>query len=60
MCHLFAYIKSSSQVPNGAKMVIRAHGEGEEIYNIAQDRNIEIIDTTCGNVKLIHNKVKKS
>lgn len=53
-------VEDISEVPNGAKMVIRAHGEREEIYNIAQDRNIEIIDTTCGNVKLIHNKVKKA
>ena len=53
-------VKDISEVPDGAKMIIRAHGEREEIYNIAQDRNIEIIDTTCGNVKLIHNKVKKA
>lgn len=53
-------VKDISEVPDGAKMIIRAHGEREEIYNIAQDRNIEIIDTTCGNVKLIHNKVKNA
>ena len=53
-------VNDISEVPDGAQMIIRAHGEREEIYNIAQSRNIEIIDTTCGNVKLIHNKVKKA
>lgn len=47
-------------VPAGAKMIIRAHGEAEEIYNIAKQKNIEIIDTTCGNVIAIHNKIKKA
>lgn len=48
------------EVPNNSKMIIRAHGEPEKTYNIAISKNIEIIDTTCGNVKLIHDKVKKA
>lgn len=53
-------VNSINEVPNNSKMIIRAHGEAEEIYKIAEDRNIEIIDTTCGNVKVIHNKIKKA
>lgn len=53
-------VEDISEVPDGAKMVIRSHGEPEEVYDIAKSRNIEIIDTTCGNVRLIHNKVKKA
>lgn len=49
-----------NEVPNGSKMIIRAHGESEKIYEKAHKKNIEIIDTTCGNVKVIHNKVKKA
>lgn len=48
-----------NDVPKNSKMIIRAHGEAEEIYNIAKQNNIEIIDTTCGNVIAIHNKLKK-
>lgn len=51
-------VDSIDEVPNGSKMIIRAHGEREEIYKIAEERNIEVIDTTCGIVKSIHNKVK--
>lgn len=53
-------VNSIDEVPNNSKMIIRAHGESEKIYKLAENRNIEIIDTTCGNVKLIHNKVKKA
>lgn len=49
-----------NDVPNGATMIIRAHGEGKKIYEIAKQKNIEIIDTTCGNVKVIHNKIEKA
>lgn len=53
-------IDSIDEVPNNSKMIIRAHGESEKIYKIAESKNIEIIDTTCGNVKIIHDKVKKA
>lgn len=53
-------VYSIDDVPDNSKMIIRAHGEREEIYKIAQDRGIEIIDTTCGGVKSIHNKVKNA
>lgn len=53
-------VDSIDDVPDGSKMIIRAHGEKEEIYKIAERRNIEIIDTTCGVVKSIHNKVKSA
>ena len=51
-------VNSIDEVPKGSKMIIRAHGEKEEIYTIAQNKKIEIIDTTCGVVKSIHSKVK--
>ena len=53
-------VNSINDVPEKSKMIIRAHGEKEEIYKIAQDKNIEIIDTTCGVVKSIHSKVKSA
>ena len=53
-------VNSITEVPNNSKMIIRAHGEKEEIYKIAESRNIEIIDATCGVVKSIHNKVKSA
>lgn len=36
------------------KTIIRAHGVPKEIYKIAENKNIEIIDYTCPNVLKIH------
>lgn len=54
------FVNDISNVPDNSRMIIRAHGEGEIIYELAKKRNIEIIDTTCGNVKLVHNKINKA
>ena len=44
-------------VPEGSKMIIRAHGVSLETYDIAKKKNIEIIDLTCGKIKIIHKEV---
>ena len=36
------------------KTIIRAHGIPKEIYDIAEEKNIEIADFTCPNVAKIH------
>ena len=53
-------VNSIDEVPDGCKMIIRAHGEKEEVYKKAEEKNIEIIDTTCKFVESIHNKVKSA
>ena len=45
------------EIPNNSKLIIRAHGEKLETFEKAKNKNIEIIDLTCGKVKLIHNKI---
>ena len=47
------------KVPNNSKVIFRAHGEQEIIYKKAKEKGLEIIDLTCGRVKLIHDKVQK-
>lgn len=47
------------KVPNNSKVIFRAHGEPEIIYKKAKEKGLEIIDLTCGRVKLIHDKVQK-
>ena len=46
-------------VPDGATVIFRAHGEPEERYEIANEKNLEIRDLTCGNVLIIHKKVER-
>lgn len=52
-------IDDLSKVPNNSKVIFRAHGEPYESYEYAKNHNIEVLDLTCGKVKLIHNKVAK-
>lgn len=47
------------KVPNNSKLIIRAHGEEKKIYDRAKEKELEVIDLTCGNVKLIRNKVSE-
>lgn len=46
-------------IPNGENVIFRAHGEPEISYEKARKKNLKIMDLTCGNVKIIHNKVKE-
>ena len=48
-----------SEVPNNSVVIFRAHGVKESIYNVAKEKNLNIIDLTCGKVRIIHDKVKK-
>ena len=44
---------------HNAKVLLRAHGEPPETYDIAQRNNIEIIDATCPVVLRLQKKIKQ-
>lgn len=46
-------------IPRGSRVIFRAHGESEEVYELANKMNHYVIDLTCGRVKAIHIKVAK-
>lgn len=52
-------VKTIEEVPNDSKVIIRAHGELKETYDKANDKNIEILDLTCGKIKAIRVKISK-
>lgn len=52
-------IESVEDVPNNTKVIIRAHGELKETYQKAKEKNIEILDLTCGKIKAIRVKISK-
>ena len=52
-------VNSISEVPDNSSVIFRAHGEPYSSYMYAKDHNINVIDLTCGKVKLIHDKVDK-
>ncbi len=45
---------------NGAKVLIRAHGEPPETYQIAEKNNITLIEGTCPVVLKLQQKIKQS
>lgn len=44
---------------HGVKVLLRAHGEPPETYNIASQNNIEIIDATCPVVLQLQKRIKR-
>lgn len=44
---------------HNVKVLLRAHGEPPETYNIARKNNIEIIDATCPVVLQLQKRIKK-
>lgn len=53
-------VHSVEEVPTGAAVIIRSHGEGRAVYERLQERGAEIIDTTCPNVSHIHRLVSQA
>ena len=52
-------VNDIEDVPNGSKLIFRAHGEPKWIYDRATEKGIEVLDLTCGKVRVIHQKVEK-
>ena len=52
-------VEDINEVPNNSIVIFRAHGVKESIYKIAESKNLNVIDLTCGKVRIIHDKVKK-
>jgi len=48
------FVKSIEEVPVGSKVIIRAHGVTKDEMKLCESRNLEVVDTTCPNVKKIH------
>ncbi len=45
-------------IPNFKNMIIRSHGVSEKVYKDANEKQINVVDTTCPYVKKIHRIVK--
>jgi len=51
-------VKTVSDVPAGATVIIRAHGAGQKELNMLEEKGAKIIDGTCPDVKKIHDIVR--
>ena len=51
------FVDNIEEVPDGATVIFRAHGERKEFYTRAAEKDLEIIDLTCGKIRVIRNKI---
>ena len=47
-------------IPEGAVVILRSHGEGEAVHRLLQSKNARVVDTTCPNVSRIHKLVAQA
>ena len=52
-------VNDINEVPNNSKVILRAHGEPLSTYEIAKNKNLEVIDLTCGKIRIIHKDIEK-
>ncbi len=50
-------IKTIEEAPNNSTVIIRAHGEIKDTFDKAKEKNIELLDLTCGKIKAIRTKI---
>ncbi len=51
-------VERPEDVPPGAVVILRSHGEGRAVYDVLKAKDIQIVDTTCPNVSRIHTLAK--
>ena len=52
-------VEDINEIPNDSVVIFRAHGVTKEIYEIAESKNLNVIDLTCVKVLDVHNKIDK-
>lgn len=52
-------VANIEDIPNNSRCIIRAHGELKETYDKAKNKNIELVDLTCGKIRAIKAKILK-
>lgn len=48
-----------SEIPDGATVIVRAHGVSPDVFEKLKAKNLNIIDATCPYVKIIQQRAKK-
>ena len=48
------------EIPDGATVVVRSHGEGPEFFGEAESRGLRVVDATCPKVARIHELVREA
>ncbi len=55
----FHFVENVSDIPDGARVVISAHGAGSDVYKALADKGCPVVDATCPFVKKVHAAAKR-
>ena len=53
-------VSDVAEVPEGAAVIIRAHGVGRDVYEALEARGLAVVDATCPFVERIHKLVRRA
>ena len=53
------FVDAVDEVPEGATVIVSAHGVSPEVFEKARQRNLNVIDATCPLVTKVHVEVKR-
>ncbi len=53
------FVEEETEVPEGAVVVLSAHGVAPEVYSNSRVRNLEVIDATCPLVTKVHVEARR-
>ncbi|MDE3204708.1 MAG: 4-hydroxy-3-methylbut-2-enyl diphosphate reductase, partial [Acidobacteriota bacterium] len=53
------FVRELSQVPDGATVILSAHGVSPEVRSEAAHRDLQVIDATCPLVSKVHHEVRR-
>ncbi|MGK2882141.1 MAG: 4-hydroxy-3-methylbut-2-enyl diphosphate reductase [Mycobacterium sp.] len=53
------FVEETHEVPEGAIVVLSAHGVAPTVHTTAAERDLKVIDATCPLVTKVHNEVKR-
>jgi (E)-4-hydroxy-3-methyl-but-2-enyl pyrophosphate reductase len=53
------FVDSEQDVPEGALVVLSAHGVAPEVYRKCEERNLEVVDAVCPLVSKVHAEARR-
>ncbi len=53
------FVEEVDEVPSGSHCVLSAHGSAPTVYEMARERNLDLIDATCPLVTKVHVEAKR-
>jgi len=53
------FVETEEEVPEGALVVLSAHGVAPQVYRKCEERNLEVIDATCPLVSKVHAEARR-